>query len=104
MLITYYITAELINAPYSFVLAHGWGIFALFTPIFAYVTWYAKGKGIIALFISVLIMLLMLAFAVIYGIRIRDVIIDLFTAAVLFVKNKSYYSLKLTDNNGKENH
>ena len=91
MLVTYYITAELINASYSLMFAYGWGIFALFTPIFAFVTWYAKGKGTAALCISVLIILLMFAVTIICGMRLHDIIIDLLTAAVLFIKKKSLY-------------
>ena len=91
MLITYYITAELIDASYSLVFAYGWGIFALFTPLFAFVTWYAKGKGTAALCISALIMLLMLAVTFVSGMRLRDIMIALLTAAVLFTKKKSLY-------------
>ena len=96
MLIAYYITAELINAPYSLMFVYGWGIFALFTPVFAFVTWYAKGKGTAALCISIIIISLMLAVTAIYGMRLHDIIIDLLTAAVLFIKKKSLYRSDLS--------
>ena len=77
------------------MLAYGWGIFALLTPIFAFVTWYAKGKGKAALYISVLIVLLMLAVTFMSGMRLRDIIIVLFTAAILFIKRRVYYRSEL---------
>lgn len=44
MIAAYYITAELADLYYSTSFVKGWSIFTLFTPIFALIAWYARGK------------------------------------------------------------
>ena len=85
MLATYYLTAEWTGQPYSFAFIYGWGIFSLFSPVFAFFTWYAKGKTIVSRFLCVGILAVMLAAAVILfdGIRVSDLVIAALTAAVL---------------------
>ncbi len=51
MLITYYLTAHITNAVYGWTFIKGWTIFAFISPIFAYVTWMTKEKGIFPIII-----------------------------------------------------
>ena len=53
MLISYYVTAELTNAVYSWNFIKGWTIFACLSPLFAYFTWKTKEEGLFAKFISI---------------------------------------------------
>lgn len=85
MLATYYLTAELTESPYSSVFICGWAAFSLFSPIFAFFTWYAKGKGIISKLLTIGIICVMLIAATVLfdGIRFSDLIIAVLTAVVL---------------------
>ena len=53
MLISYYVTAELTNAVYSWNFIKGWTIFSCLSPLFAYFTWKTKEEGLFAKFISI---------------------------------------------------
>lgn len=85
MLITYYLTAELTGSPYSLVFVYGWAVFSLCSPLFAFFTWYAKGKSIISKLLTIGIIVVMLIAAVVLfdKIRISDIIIAILTAVVL---------------------
>ena len=85
MLATYYLTAELTESPYSSVFICGWAVFSLFSPILAFFTWYAKGKGIISKLLTIGIICVMLIAATVLfdGIRFSDLIIAVLTAVVL---------------------
>ena len=48
MLISYYVTAELTNAVYSWNFIKGWTIFSCLSPLFAYFTWKTKEEGLFA--------------------------------------------------------
>lgn len=88
MLPAYYLTAELTSSVYSMTFVHGWTVFALFTPLFAFCTWYAKGKKFISRIIGVGIILVMLAAAITVfdKINIADIILAVLTSIVLFRK------------------
>lgn len=88
MLPAYYLTAELTSSVYSMLFVHGWTVFALLTPAFAFCAWYAKGKRLISKIIGAGIILVMLAAAVIIfdKIRIADIIFAVLTGIVLFKK------------------
>ena len=86
MLGAYYLTAELTGSPYSFTFICGWAVFSLFSPLFAFFTWYAKGKTMVSRLLSTGIIVVMLLAAVVLfdGIRASDLIIAILTAIVLF--------------------
>lgn len=88
MLLTYYITAELLNYTYSLTFVYGWVVFTLFSPLFAYVTWYSKGISIFSKMISIgIIVITILSSVIIFdGLRIYDYIIVLFLFYYLFIK------------------
>lgn len=88
MLITYYFAAFLTNGVYSNIFIIGWTIFACCSPIFAYVTWFAKEKGIFPKIISVGIVALSILSSVVFfdRLRIYDFIINGIMAYFLFVK------------------
>ena len=88
MLITYYATAELTNSVYSMNFIFGWVIFSLFSPLFAYITWYSKKKNILSLIISIGIILVTILSSIIIfdGLRIYDYIIILVLFYYLFIK------------------
>lgn len=44
MIAAYYVTAELADLYYSTSFVKGWSIFTLFTPIFALISWYSRGR------------------------------------------------------------
>lgn len=55
MVFSYYLFAELTGASYSVAFAVGWAAFSMATPLFACVVWYARGEGIAAKVVGVLI-------------------------------------------------
>lgn len=81
MLPAYYLTAELTSRTYSMLFVYGWTVFALLTPVFAFCTWYAKGKKLISKIIGVGIIFIMFVLAVVVfdKIRIADIIFAVFT-------------------------
>ena len=85
MLITYYLYSELANIYYSLRFVYGWSIFSLFTPIFAYFTWYCKGKGKIPIIFKTIIVLFMIAVAIkmFDSIKVRDIVLIFLTLYVL---------------------
>ncbi|MBD5113167.1 MAG: hypothetical protein HDT42_11655 [Ruminococcaceae bacterium] len=44
MIAAYYVTAEIGDLYYSTSFVKGWSIFTLFTPIFALIAWYSRGR------------------------------------------------------------
>jgi hypothetical protein len=52
MLFSYYLTAEFTHSIYAKSFIIGWSIFSLFSPIFAYFTWFTKRKGAFGKIIS----------------------------------------------------
>jgi hypothetical protein len=86
MLVTYYLTAELTGSVYSWAFIYGWSVFSLCSPLFAYITWYAKGHGWVAKLLSTGIIFIMLTASLILfdKVRLSDIIIAILTAIVLF--------------------
>ncbi|SHL23000.1 hypothetical protein SAMN02745136_04414 [Anaerocolumna jejuensis DSM 15929] len=86
MLATYYLTAELTGSTYSWAFIYGWSVFSFFSPIFAYITWYAKGGRWVANLLAIGIILVMLTVSIMLfdKIRLSDIIIAILTAVVLF--------------------
>ena len=88
MLITYYITSELTASVYSTSFIYGWSIFAFFSPLMGFIVWYAKGEVWISKIISVCIIIVMLAAAIVLfdKIRIADIAFAILTSVFLFKK------------------
>lgn len=85
MLATYYLTAELTGSHYSLTFVYGWAAFSLCAPVFAFFTWYAKGKGCVSrlLTVGVIGVMLFAAAALFDGIRFSDLVLAALTAAIL---------------------
>lgn len=90
MLAAYYTAAALWQLDYSPAFIFGWSVFCLFSPVFAWLAWYAGGRGIFAKIIGVGILLVMLLGTVVLfdKVRISDFILIAATAVVLFVRAK----------------
>ena len=88
MLLTYYITAEMTASVYSYLIAYGWVMFALFCPLMGFCVWYAKGKHWISKIISIGIMIVMLVASIVLfdKIRISDILFAVLTGFILFKK------------------
>ena len=78
MLLTYYAVAVLTSGVYSKVMIVGWTIFALFSPLLGYITWFAKEKGVFPKMICVGIVAVSAASSLILfdGFRVYDWLID----------------------------
>ena len=88
MLISYYITAELTNAVYSWNFIKGWTIFACLSPLFAYFTWKTKEEGLFAKFISIGLILVTIIgnYILVRTFTIPDLIIIPIIVYFLFIK------------------
>ncbi len=88
MIITYYITAIITNSVYSKTFIYGWSIFTLFSPLFAYITWYSKEKNIVSKIISIgiIIITILASFIIFDGLRVYDYIIILILIYFLFFR------------------
>lgn len=85
MLLTYYLTAEGMHSPYSMTFVYGWSVFSLFSPVLAFFTWYAKGKGAVSRLLTagIVVVLLVMAVLLFDRIRISDLVFAVLTAAIL---------------------
>lgn len=85
---TYYFAAFVTDGVYSTAFIVGWTAFALLSPIFAYLAWMTKEKGVFPKIISIgIIAVSFLSSAVLFDrIRFYDIIINAVTAYFLFVK------------------
>ena len=85
MLLTYYLTAEGMHSPYSMTFVYGWSVFSLFSPLLAFFTWYAKGKGAVSRLLTagIVVVLLVMAVLLFDRIRISDLVFAVLTAAIL---------------------
>ena len=85
MLLTYYLTAEGMHSPYSMTFVYGWSVFSLFSPVLAFFTWYAKGKGAVSRLLTagIVVVLLVMAVLLFDKIRISDLVFAVLTAAIL---------------------
>lgn len=88
MLAAYYLTAELTESVYSTLFLYGWVVFALFSPVMGFCTWYAKGNGLLSKIITVGIIIVLLAAAVVLfdKIRVADIVFALLIGIVLLKK------------------
>lgn len=88
MLMAYYMTAELLHGVYSRLFITGWSLFALCSPVFAFITWFAKEKGVIPKVIGAgIIATAFLSSVVLFdGPRIYDFIIAALLGYILFFK------------------
>lgn len=88
MLISYYVTAELTNAVYSWNFIKGWTIFSCLSPLFAYFTWKTKEEGLFAKFISIGLILVTIIgnYILVRTFTIPDLIIIPIIAYFLFIK------------------
>lgn len=85
MLSAYYLAATWWDAVWSKTFMYGWVAFSLCSPIFAFLTWYAKGKGALALLLKIGIMLISLAAeTVLFGFRAYNLLLLAFLAYILF--------------------
>lgn len=82
---TYYLTGDWTKSVYSATFARGWTRFALLSPMFAFLSWYAKGKGCFAKLLAAGILLVVIAAAVIRfdRVRVADVVFAVLTGFVL---------------------
>ncbi len=88
MLISYYVTAELTNAVYSWNFIKGWTIFSYLSPLFAYFTWKTKEEGLFAKFISIGLILVTIIgnYILVRTFTIPDLIIIPIIVYFLFIK------------------
>ncbi len=88
MLISYYVTAELTNAVYSWNFIKGWTIFSCLSPLFAYFTWKIKEEGLFAKFISIGLILVTIIgnYILVRTFTIPDLIIIPIIVYFLFIK------------------
>lgn len=88
MLISYYVTAELTNAVYSWNFIKGWTIFSCLSPLFAYFTWKTKEEGLFAKFISIGLILVTIIgnYILVRTFTILDLIIIPIIVYFLFIK------------------
>ena len=88
MLISYYVTAELTNAVYSWNFIKGWTIFSCLSPLFAYFTWKTTEEGLFAKFISIGIILVTIIgnYILVRTFTIPDLIIIPIIVYFLFIK------------------
>ena len=88
MLISYYVTAELTNAVYSWNFIKGWTIFSCLSPLFAYFTWKTIEEGLFAKFISIGLILVTIIgnYILVRTFTIPDLIIIPIIVYFLFIK------------------
>ena len=89
MIAGYYLTAELGDLYYARSFVKGWSVFTLFTPIFAFVTWFARGKGAFPWLLRIgIVFVTVCAMFVFHGYVIIEVLFAVGAAAVTLVKEK----------------
>lgn len=88
MLVTYYFAAFVTNGVYSKIYIVGWTVFALLSPIFAYLVWMTKERGIFPEIISTGVVLIsILSSAILFDrLRVYDFAIDGIMIYFLFFK------------------
>lgn len=87
MLCTYYLSAIWWEVVWSRTFVYGWLVFSLGSPVFAFFTWYAKGRGWFALLLKAGILAVSLAAeTLLFGFRFYNVVLAALIAFVLFEK------------------
>lgn len=85
MLTAYYLTAIWWDAVWGKTFMYGWAAFSLCSPLFAFLTWYAKGKGILALLLKIGIILVSFAAeTVLFGFRAYNLLFEIVLIYILF--------------------
>lgn len=86
MLTAYYLAAIWWDAVWGKTFMYGWAAFSLFSPFFALLTWYAKGKGILAVLLKISIILVSFAAeTVLFGFRAYNLLFVIVLIYILFV-------------------
>lgn len=88
MLISYYTVAVITHGVYNTSFIIGWTIFALFSPLFAYLTYMTKENNKFSKIIGILIVLFSILSSIILFDKLRfyDYIIDFILIYFLFIK------------------
>lgn len=88
MLLTYYLTAALSHGVYSINYIIGWTVFALCSPVMAYLAWYTKGSGVIPRMVSAGILAVSVLSSIILFDKLRffDLVINGALFYFLFIK------------------
>lgn len=88
MLLTYYLTAALSHGVYSINYIIGWTVFALCSPVMAYLAWYTKGSGVIPRIVSAGILAVSVLSSIILFDKLRffDLVINGALFYFLFIK------------------
>lgn len=74
MIVAYYSTAMIGGFYYSKPFITYWSVFTLFTPVFSFFAWYARGRGAFSWVMRIGILLAMFVFAFIFGAGISDIV------------------------------
>lgn len=88
MILTYYVTAIVTNGVYNKIYIFGWSVFALCSPLLAYIAWMTKCKGVIPKMISIGIIVVSLLSSIVlfHHLRFYDFIITSLLIYFLFFK------------------
>ncbi len=81
MIAAYYLTAEVGGLYYSMSFVKGWSVFTAFTPVFAYFTWYARGRGAFSWFLRIGMIVVMAASLFLLS---GNIVLDVLAAAAAF--------------------
>ena len=89
MLTAYYLAAIRWDAVWGKTFMYGWAAFSLCSPLLAFLTWYAKGKGMFAVLLKTGIILVSFAAeTVLFGFRAYNLLLLAFPAYILFSSRK----------------
>ena len=88
MLLTYYVVAALSQGVYSMEFIIGWTVFALCSPVMAYLAWLTKERGLFPKIVRVGIIAVSILSSILLfdGLRIYDFLIDSILIYFLFFK------------------
>lgn len=88
MLAAYYLAAIWWDAVWSKTFMYGWMAFSFFSPIFAFFTWYAKGKGAFAMLLKAGILVVApVVESLLFGFRAYNLLLLIVLAYILFEKH-----------------
>lgn len=88
MLVAYYLAAIWWDAVWSKTFMYGWIAFSLCSPILAFFTWYAKGKGAFALLLKAGILVVApVAESLLFGFRTYNLLLLIALVVILFEKH-----------------
>ena len=85
MLAAYYLAAIWWDAVWGKTFMYGWVAFSFCSPLFAFLTWYAKGDGAFALFLKIgIILVSFTAETMLFGFRAYNLLLVLVLIYILF--------------------